>query len=126
MVDMVDAVKKRLESLGCVVGEDDGWIIDFVIEKVREKIKNECNVDQIPDGLFHVAVEMACGEYLSAKKGSGQLTEFDVDEAVKQIKEGDTTVTYAIADGAITLDGLINLLIGSGSAQFVRFRRLAW
>ena len=126
---MHDVVVKRLKSLGYTVnGDMDEWLITFALEKVTDEIQNELNIGEtdIPDGLFYVAVDMICGEFLAAKKGSGQLADFDVEEAVKQIKEGDTTITYAVADGVVTFDGLISLLRNSGKSQFVTFRRLAW
>ena len=124
---MHDVVVKRLESLGYLVDDVlDEWLINFALEKVTDEIENKCNITGIPDGIYHVAVDMVCGEFLAVKKSSGQLTDFDVEEAVKQIKEGDTTITYAVADGAITLDSLIKLLRTSGDSQFVKYRRLAW
>ena len=126
---MYEDVVKRLESLGYTVnGDQDVWLITFILEKVTDEIQNELNIGEtdIPDGLYYVAVDMICGEFLAAKKGSGQLTGFDVEEAVKQIKEGDTSITYAVADGAMTLDGLIYWLRIHGKSQFVTFRRFAW
>lgn len=123
---MYEDVVQRLQSLGYTVLDTDQWLINFTIEKVTWTIKNECNVSSIPDGLHNIAVDMVCGEFLSAKKGSGQLTEYDVEEVIKSIKEGDTTITYAIGDGAVTLDRLINYLINCGKSQFVTYRRFVW
>jgi hypothetical protein len=123
---MYGDVVKRLESLGYTVGNSDQWLIEYIIAKVTNTVKNECNITEIPDGLHQIAVDMVCGEILSAKKGSGQLDTLDVEAAIKTIKEGDTSVTYAIEDNSITLDGLINTLINSGKSQFVTFRRFAW
>ena len=123
---MYDDVVKRLESLGYVVVDTDRWLVEFAIDKTENTIKNGCNVGTIPDGLHHVAVDMACGEFLFAKKGSGQLNDFNVEAAVKQIKEGDTSITYAIGDTSITLDGLIKWLIENGKPQFVTYRRFVW
>jgi hypothetical protein len=123
---MREDIIKRLESLGYAIREADSWLIDHLIGKVTNSVKNECNIDAVPEGLRQIAVDMACGEFLLAKKGSGQLDSFDVEAAVKQIKEGDTSVTYAIQDDSITLDGLISCLANSGKSQFASFRRLAW
>jgi hypothetical protein len=119
-------VTARLASLGYAVTEADEWIINFAIEKVTWTIRNECNLTEIPDGLHYIAVDMVCGEVLYSKKGSGQLDELDVDAAVKSIKEGDTQVTYAIADNGVTLDGLIMTLREAGRSEFVTYRRLVW
>ena len=121
-----DDVVKRLESLGYAAPPSDEWVLDFLIEKVTGVIKNECNIDAIPEGLHHTAVDMICGEFLFMKKGSGQLEGFDVEAAVKQINEGDTAITYAVTDSSITLDGLIDFLMNSGKSRFVTFRRFLW
>jgi hypothetical protein len=124
---MFEDVVKRLASLGYTVDETaDAWVIDFCIDKVTNTILNDCNIDAIPDGLYQIAIDMVCGEFLFAKKGSGQLDNFNVEAAVKSIKEGDTQVTYAISDTSITLDGLIDWLRTNGQAQFVTYRRLVW
>lgn len=124
---MHDAVEKRLQSLGYDVLPGDGWLINYTVEKVIYEIRNECNVGEVPDGLFYVAVDMACGEFLSAKKGSGQLEGFDTDAAIKSIKEGDTAITYAVADGAAAgLDALIGAMTNGNRAQLAAYRRIAW
>jgi hypothetical protein len=69
---------------------------------------------------------MVCGGFLKMKKGTGQLSGFDVEAAVKQISEGDTSVTYAVTDSSITLDGFIDGLINGGKPRFAAFRRLLW
>ena len=123
---MNNDVVRRLKSLGYIVVPADNMIVECLIGKVTNTIRNECNVDTIPEGLRHVAVDMVCGEFLLAKKGSGQLDGFDVDAAVKQIHEGDTTITFAVADNSVTIDGLIDFLMNSGKSQFVTYRRMRW
>jgi len=124
---MREDVIRRLESLGYTVDTGtDEWLINFLIDKVANTIKNDCNLTEIPAGLYEVAVDMVCGEFLAAKKGSGQLEGFDVDFAIKQIKEGDTNITFAVPDATITVDWLIKWLIDGTRYQFSAFRRLRW
>ena len=123
---MYDDIVKRLKSFGYKVVAADKWVLEFLFDKVSNTIKNECNVGEIPDGLHQVAVDMVCGEFFLMKKGSGQLDGIDACAAIKQISEGDTSITYAVADGSITLDGLISILINGGRSQFVNFRRIRW
>jgi len=70
------------------------------------------------------------GEYLSMKKGSGQLEGFDLDAAVKQIQEGDTNITFAIGEGSATpeqrLNALIDYMLNGRLGEIYRFRRLVW
>ena len=123
---MQEDVVERLKSFGCELEPGDQTALLFAVDKTVDTIRNECNVGEIPDGLRLIAVDIACGEFLLAKKRSGQLSGFDVENAVKQIKSGDTTVTYAIADGPAAVDGLIDWLINAGRSQFAAFRRFAW
>jgi|LSQX01.3.fsa_nt_gb hypothetical protein len=123
---MYEDVIKRLQSLGYTVVDGDRYAIEFAIQRVTWTIRNECNVTEIPDGLHNIAVDMVCGEFLSMKKGSGQLLDFDVESAIKSIKEGDTQITYAVSDMKNPLDWLINYLTNCGKSQFVAYRRLTW
>lgn len=63
-----DAVLKRLSSLGVETDSSDAFSITFAVEKVRSTIKNEINWQDVPEGLEHIAVDMAVGEFLLSKK----------------------------------------------------------
>lgn len=127
---MLEDVTKRLESFGYEVTEADNWMIEFLIQKIENSIKADCNINTIPEELHEIAVDMVVGEFLLNKKSRGQLEGFDLEAVVKQIHEGDTSVTFAIGDGNKTpeerLDSLIAYLMVSGKSQFVRYRRLKW
>jgi hypothetical protein len=126
---MLEDVKKRLLSLGYTFVDSDAWVIDFIILKVEGHIKNQCNILFVPDELYQNAVDMVVGEFLHGKKGSGQLTGFDLDAAVKNIQEGDTSVTYAIGSGSKTpeerLDEVINFLLHS-DVDYSSYRKIKW
>lgn len=113
-----------------VSGAADDPLLDFIISTVTERVKNETNQPAIPDGLHRLAVEMAAGQYLSLKKGSGQLEGFDLEAAVKQIQEGDTNTVFAVGEGSATpeqrLDVLINYLLNGRTHEFIKYRRLVW
>ena len=133
---MIDDVKARLESMGYEVDEETGstdlFLINFMIQKTEAHIKNSCNISSIPDGLYQIAVDMACGNFLYEKKAvdADSLTGFDLDAAVKQISEGDTSITYALGEGSTTpearLDAFIAYLIGYGEKDFVTYRCMTW
>lgn len=127
---MLDDVVKRLESLGYTATEADTWVLGFIIEKVENHIKNDCNVSEVPDGLHQIAVDMAVGEFLFQKKSTGQLTGFDMEAVVKQVQEGDTSVTYAIGEGSSTpeqrFDSLVHYLMNYGKGSFASYRRIKW
>lgn len=129
----VEAVKKRLESLGYEVKENDEFSLTFCVDKVCSSIKNEINWAEVPEGLEHIAIDMAVGEFLLAKKtfAPDDLEGFDLDyAAIKQIQEGDTNTVFATGEGSMTpeqrLTSFINYLLSYGKAEFNSFRRIRW
>lgn len=129
MNDMLNTVFQRLVSLGYKVEENDDWFISYVIKAVENHIKNSCNVTIIPDGLFNIAVDRVCGEFLFAKKQSGQLTidGLDLDGAIASISEGDTRVSFvAGASDDDRFNQLVNYLMTKGEGDFVCYRKLKW
>lgn len=127
-----DAVKDRLKSLGYEVKADDEFALTFCVEKVRSTIKNEINWQDVPEGLEHIAVDMAAGEFLLSKKtfAPNDLVGLDLDYAVKQIQTGDTNTVFATGEGSLTpeqrLTAFINYLLSYGKAEFNSFRRIRW
>ena len=132
---MRNDVLKRLESLEYIwdpTDTADYWMINFLIEKVTNAIKNECNVSDIPEGLYHVAVDMVCGEFLANKKSAGALDGFAVDLSkipIKQVANGDTNVVFAVESVTSPekgLDRLIDYLLNFGKSEFVTYRKIKW
>ncbi len=127
---MLEDVTKRLESFGYEVTEADNWMIEFLIQKIENSIKADCNINTIPEELHEIAVDMVVGEFFLNKKSRGQLEGFDLEAAVKQIHEGDTSVTFAIGDGSKTpeerLDELILYLMNYGKGKFAAYRCIKW
>jgi len=126
---MLEDVKLRLASFGYTVVDGDSWVLDFVIDKVTNHIKNSCNITEIPDGLKEVAVDMVVGEFLKGKKGTGQLDESEIlaSDAVTTIKLGDTNVQFdAAASSSVQLEALIAYLLRGYGADLVTYRRLKW
>lgn len=129
----IDTVTERLKSFGYGVNADsDGFALTFCIEKVRNTIRNETNQKEVPDGLVHIAVDMACGEFLLSKKtfAPDDLKNLDLDFAVKQIQKGDTNTVFAVGEGSQTpeqrLNTFINHLLTYGRSEFLRYRRFVW
>lgn len=124
----LDDVKLRLASLGYTFVDTDAWVLDFIVAKVESQFKGQCNTTAVPDGLRNSLIDMVCGEFLLGKKGSGQLTGFDLEVAVKSIKEGDSDVTFAFGSGSQTpeqrFDSLIAFLMRE--PDFASYRRFAW
>lgn len=128
----VDEVKTRLASLGYEVKESDELALTFCVEKVRSTVKNEVNWQDVPEGLEHIAIDMAVGEFLLSKKTfmPDDLNGLDLDYAVKQIQTGDTNTVFATGEGSLTpeqrLTAFINYLLSYGKGEFNSFRRIRW
>ena len=128
----VASVASRLESLGYEVREADSASLAFCVEKVRSTIKNEINWQDVPEGLVHIAIDMACGEFLKGLMtfAPDALSGFDLDAAVKRSQTGDTTSEFAVGDGSQTdeqrLTAFVNYLLNYGKDEFNSFRRLRW
>lgn len=128
----VDTVKEQLKSFGYEVKADEEFALTFCVEKVRKTIKNDTNQPDVPEGLESIAVDMAVGEFLLSKKtfAPDDLTNFDLNYAVKQIQTGDTNTVFAVGDANLTpeqrLNTFINYLLSYGKAEFSAYRRLRW
>lgn len=129
---MLDMVKERLESFGCVLNAGDEALIIFSVQKVENTIKNDCNVLSVPEGLINVAVDMAAGEFLMAKKtfSPDDIAGLNLDFAVKQIQAGDTNTVFATGEASMTpeqrLNNLITHLLTHGREEFSSYRKLRW
>ena len=129
---MLERVRERLESFGYVMKDGDEVILIFSIQKVTNTIKNDCNVSSIPDGLANIVIDMAIGEFLTAKKtfSPDDIAGLDLDFAVKQIQEGDTNTVFATGEASLTpeqrLNAFLNYLLTHGQDEFSCYRRLRW
>lgn len=129
---MLEKVKQRLQSFGYEFKPGDEVTLNFCIQKVEWTIKNDCNVAAVPDGLECIAVDMAVGEFLTAKKtfSPGDIAGLDLDYAVKQIQEGDTNTVFATGEASLTpeqrLTAFLDYLLTYGRDQFSCYRRLRW
>lgn len=126
---MREDARRLLAALGVDVPEGDP-LLEMACEAVEEQLENETNQDAVPEGLRAMAAEMAAGRVLGAMKDAGRLEGFDLDAAVKQVQEGDASVTFAVGSGSATpeqrLDALIARLRGGRLGECARYRRLEW
>lgn len=129
---MLEMVKKRLKSFGYELQEGDEFALSFAVQKAENTIKNDCNLSEVPDGLVNVAVDMAVGEFLTAKKtfSPDSIAGLDLDMAVKQIQTGDTNVTFSVGEGSLTseqrLNAFLNYLLTYGKSEFSCYRKIKW
>ncbi len=131
---MLADVKSRLSSLGITVSSEpsnpDEMILNFSIQKVTNHIKNQTNLESIPDGLHEIAVDMVVGDFLFMKKGMGQLNidSLNFELVAKQVQDGDTNVSFAV-DANSTPEAKFDacvLYLQHNETDFVKYRVLAW
>ncbi len=126
---LVQAVLNRLLSFGYTVTSEDEWLVAFCIQKVNTHIMNSCNTLTVPEGLFWVSVDRACGEFLYTLNTTGklELETLDLGGAVTQIKEGDILVQF---DPGSTdeekFNALVDVLRTEGEGDLVCYRKVKW
>lgn len=117
-------------QLGYEVTDDDTEQINFELTKFVNYTLNYCNISEIPVIVEPRLIDRVCSDFLYYKKNSGTLSGFDYDVAIKQIKEGDTSITYATGQGEDTpenrFDSMVKQLERGFDKWLVPHRRLRW
>lgn len=134
MEKIYSEVEKRLKALGVHHAAESDYAIIYAADNAATTIKNETNLDIVPEGLKFVWVDMAAGYFLQEKKSLGQLKICGVDLSetpAKSITEGDVSITFASASDGVKspearLDELINRLINPPQSAYAKYRRLQW
>ena len=126
----VGDITNRLQSFGYRPTTNDNSALLHCYEKVTSTIRNNVNCVEIPEDLEKIALDMMVGEFLLAKKtfAPGDLSNLDLDYAVKQIQTGDTNTVFAV-DGITPEQKLItfiNYLLSYGKSEFSAFRSIKW
>ena len=123
----LEKIKLRLKSLGYEVVEDD-CIIEFAMNETEQYIKHFCNIEIIPDCLEYVFIDICCGVILRDKKATGQLTSMQLEQVVRSIKDGDTTVEFGSGktSGDDRFDSLVDKLINGHKTSLIHHRQLRW
>ena len=120
----------RLGYLGYEVTEEDYSHIDYELLKTHNYVMNYCNITTIPEILNPRIIDRVCSDFLYYKKNSGGLDGFNYDAVIKSIKEGDTTITYAVGQGEDTPENRFDNYVKSLERGFDKWctphRRLTW
>ena len=119
-----------LRLMGLKVLKRDEPLLDFCLGRVEERILNACNLREVPEGLTFCFAGMALAEYLAARRSCGGLegSALALEPLVKQLQEGDTSVTWDTGS-AVSPDQLLDRLIEGLrglEGQLVRYRKVAW
>ena len=114
--------REKREELKLLLGlrtMDKDELVDFALAKAEDLICGFCGRCQVPAGLYHIHVNLALDLYRSESFGSEE-----VQGAVKQITEGDTTVTFASA--ASSSENAALAFLKDYKAQLTPYRKLGW
>ena len=126
----IEQIIKRLGMLGYDAVPEDNDQIDYELHKVLNYVMNYCNITKIPEILDPRIIDRVCSDFLYYKKNSGTLTGFNYDAAIKSIKEGDTTLTYAVGQGEDTPENRFDAMVKQLERGFDKWitphRRLRW
>ena len=69
-MDIFETFDKKLKTFMDIT-ENDLFLQNYALGKVKEYIKNTANIKEIPEGLDYVVIDRAIGEFLAFKKGTG-------------------------------------------------------
>lgn len=123
-------VIKRLTQLGYKPSEQDYEMIEFELEKTLNYVMNYCNITVIPEIVEPRIIDRVCAYFLYNKKNTGSLEGFDYDTVIKEIKEGDTIVRYAVGQGEDTPENRFDAFLKQLERGFDKWltphRRLRW
>lgn len=126
----LDMVRKRLKMLGYTTTAEDTEMLEFELQKTLNYVLNYCNITEIPEILDYRIIDRVCSYFLYNKKNSGSLEGFDYDVVIKSVKEGDTTLTYAVGQGEDTPENRFDAFVKSLERGFDKWitphRRLRW
>ena len=132
MKDIEEMVGTRLTKLGVPYTVDEYLLEEYLLEAIdeaKQTILNFCHVTAVPEGLYHVWADRACGIYLQALYTTGKLDEVlgSTDKA-SSVKVGDTQVNFAVSsDASSGISGVIQKFLASGEdGELCRYRKLLW
>ena len=123
-------IVNRLAQLGYTVTTADEEQVSFELKKITNYVMNYCNITTIPEILDLRIIDRVCSEFLFYKKNSGTLVGFDYDAVIRQISEGDTTISYAVGQGEDTpenrFDAFVNKLERGFDKWITPYRKWRW
>lgn len=127
---MFSRLLERLRFIGFPYEEGDSEILKGLLTDATRRVMAEIGACSLPEGLKSMVIDIAAGQYLFIKKAAGKLQGFDTEAVVKQLQEGDTSVTYALGDGDKTpeerLDALIESLRTIPPGLAAAWRKMRW
>ena len=120
-------LQNRLGELGIVPPEQDEALLDTMLQGARRYLLARIGQEMLPEDAEAIVVDIAAGEYLLWRQGKGDLDGFEAEYAIRQMSQGDTSITYAVAnEGMNSTEMLIQRLLNPPEAVINRWRRIRW
>lgn len=129
MENIKDKVKSLLESIEYEFKESDELSLNFALDKAKNYVGNYCNIDDFPNGLIIILVNLVFVEFLCLKKlfEPSALKGLDFSKTLSSISEGDVSLSYKDeASDSQKLDLFIASTRKSIDSSLLRYRRLVW
>ena len=124
---MTARLRARLGDLGLVPPAEDEALLATLLAGAGRWVLAETGQAELPEALESAVVDRAAGEYLLLRRSAGRLAEFEQEEVVRQISQGDTSITYAVEFGQVSpLDALIARLMTPPETLLREWRRFRW
>lgn len=105
---------KDKESLA----DSERGLISFAIQEATSKVKNYCNIVEIPDGLVTTTVRLAVDLYRAEGYGNEEKP-----KSVTSVRRGDVSTNFADDSKGESID---TDFISKYRPQLNAFRKLRW
>ncbi|PCN42275.1 hypothetical protein B9C88_21485 [Brevibacillus laterosporus] len=115
-----DQILALIKELAGITDDSKDNKIKLYLRQVERKVKNHCNIEEIPEQLWEIVAEMVVQVLLSGDdsqiiEGSG---------AVKRVTRGDYTVEYDVGSKVATTGASLDDVLTNYKSQLNRFRRM--
>ena len=92
----INNITARLEAIGYIVDKSkDGFVLSLLWEEVIREICHACNISKVKPCDYAEVERVVSFRLLQAKLKTGNLNGIEIQEVVKRVTEGETTVEYA-------------------------------
>ena len=124
---MKERLLLRLGGVGISPPAEDEALLGLLLDRAKAALLAQTGQKILPRELKEIAVDMAAGEYLLLQKHAGRLEGFDQEYAIRQMSQGDTSITYAVEGSALSpLEMLIERLRTPPETLVQKWRRMRW
>ena len=116
--------QKMVEKLKVLLGielmsTDKDAYVAFVLDKVGDMVCNYCRIEEVPQGLKNVVLNMGVDMYRAEGLGKEEA-----QGAVKSITEGDVSVSFGSSTSSAEDSGMV--FLRNYTAQLDRYRKAGW